>query len=589
MMGIQEWVHALEVGEGRRYVKLAGSLLGLLFLLAVYDTREFRNFSTSEAMDVSQLARNISEGKGFVTDCIRPFSMFLVQRERSDRDMKLRQGHPDLMNPPIYPLLLAGWMKFMPMHYYLQRGGGFMKYQPEVLIAFLNQTLLLGVLVMTFLLGRAMFDPMVGLISTIVVALTEVMWRFSASGLSTMLLILIFLGLVGCFLMTERLAENEGTGAGRLAGLAIGIGLLLGIGMLTRYSFGVLAVPSILYVACSFPKRRLVMALVVSCVFLMVVTPWLVRNFRLSGNLFGAAGYAFMEETQRFPDSRLQRSLNPDFSKFGPGDVLRKFMLNASEIIQNDLPKLGQNWISAFFLVGMMIPFQGAALARLRRFGLGSVAALFLAQALFRTYLTAESPIVNSENLLVLMFPLVAIFGVAMYETLLEQIPLPFPEARHLVTGGLVFIVSLPLLLTLLPPRIYPVAYPPYHPPVIQQTASWLAEDDLMMSDVPWAVAWYGKRPCVWTTLTVVPDFYTINDLTKPVKGLYLTQLTTDTKLSSEVLMGADFAWQRFALDAVLRTNLPAGFPLKHGRRDFQQSGQIFLTDRNRWGGRLVK
>ncbi len=515
MMVIQDWVHALEVGEGRRYVKLAGTLLGLLFLLAIYDIREFKNFSTSEAMDVSQLARNISEGKGFVTECIRPFSLFLIQRERSDRDMKLRRGHPDLVNPPVYPLLLAGWMKAMPMDYYLPQRMLFLKYQPEVLIAFLNQTLFFGVLLMTFLLGRAIFDPMVGLISCILVALTEVMWRFSVSGLCTMLLILLFLGLLGCFVTAERLAEKEETSAGRLAAVAVGIGLLLGVGMLTRYSFGVLAVPSIFYLAWAFPKRRLLMALLAGSVFLMVITPWLVRNFRLSGNLFGTAGYAIVEGTQPFPDTRLQRSLNPDFSKFGPVDVSRKFMLNASEMIQNDLPRLGQNWISAFFLVGILIPFQGPALVRLRWFGIGSLAALFIAQALFRTHLTDESPIVNGDNLLVLMFPLVAIFGVAMYETLLAQIRLPFPEARHLVTGGLVLISSLPLLLTLLPPRIYPVAYPPYHPPVIQQSANWMAEDDLIMSDIPWAVAWYGRRPCVWTTLTVVPDFYTINDLTK--------------------------------------------------------------------------
>jgi hypothetical protein len=184
MMAIQEMVHALEVGEGRRYIKLAGTLLGLLFLLAVYDIREFRNFSTSEAMDVSQLARNIAEGKGYVTDCIRPLSLFLVQKERTDRDMKLRKGHPDLVNPPVYPLLLAGWMKVMPMDYYLKRGGGtlFLKYQPEMLIAFLNQTLFFGVLLLTFLLGRTIFDPMVGLVGAILVALTEVMWRFSVSG-----------------------------------------------------------------------------------------------------------------------------------------------------------------------------------------------------------------------------------------------------------------------------------------------------------------------------------------------------------------------------------------------------------------------
>ena len=45
------------------------------------------------------------------------------------------------------------------------------------------------------------------------------------------------------------------------------------------------------------------------------------------------------------------------------------------------------------------------------------------------------------------------------------------------------------------------MVYPPYFPPEIQQIAGWMKPDELMMSDVPWAVAWYGDRQCVWLSL----------------------------------------------------------------------------------------
>ena len=65
-------------------------------------------------------------------------------------------------------------------------------------------------------------------------------------------------------------------------------------------------------------------------------------------------------------------------------------------------------------------------------------------------------------------------------------------------------------------------------------------ERELIMSDVPWAVAWYGDRPCIWLTLNVTPlsarvgpheDFYAVNQR-KTVNALYLTsQLTAAESL----------------------------------------------------------
>lgn len=587
MMGIQDWVHALEVGEGRKYIKLLAAFLGLLTLTTIYDVRKFRNFSTSEAMDVAQLARNISEGKGFVTDHVRPFSIYLQQRERVDRASAARGAHADIANAPVYPLLLAGWMKIAPMDFFLPGPPVvFTKSQPEMLIAFLNQTLFFAVILMTFFVTKSLFDGTAGVLAAIVVALTELLWRFSISGLSTMLLLLIFLGIVRLLIAAERLSEMPDSSAGPFLAVSFGLGLLLAIGMLTRYSFGVIAIPVVLYLAIFLPRYRLLVTSVALSVFLVAVSPWLVRNFQLSGNLLGISGYAFMEDTLRFPDQRLQRSLNPDFSRVLATDVTKKMVQNLSEIIRNDLPKLGESWIAAFFLVGLLVPFRGAGLSRLRWFTVVTLLVLGVTQSLCRTFLSEESPTVNSENLLILAFPLVVVFGIAMLETLMDHFPVPFPEARHIVTGVVLAAVSVPFFINLLPPRTVPVAYPPYHPPVIQQTARYLGTDDLMMSDVPWAVAWYGRRTAIWNTINIVPDFYTINDLSKPIKGIYLTQVTTDVKLGSEVLLGADFSWQRFALDAILRTNLPAGFPLKHGRRDYQDAGQLFLSDRNRWGFR---
>ena len=49
-----------------------------------------------------------------------------------------------------------------------------------------------------------------------------------------------------------------------------------------------------------------------------------------------------------------------------------------------------------------------------------------------------------------------------------------------------------------------------------------------MMSDIPWAVAWYGNRSCLGLTLDVKKEFFAIHDFQKPIQALYLTQSTLD-------------------------------------------------------------
>src|SRR5437899_723910 len=117
MVNLQELIHKLEVGQGIRYLKIGLSSLALVMLLVGYNWRSFHNMSSQEAMDSAQLARNLSEGQGYTTLFVRPVSMYLVKKRNShhavpDNDFaKIKGRHPDLANPPVYPVLLAGWMK----------------------------------------------------------------------------------------------------------------------------------------------------------------------------------------------------------------------------------------------------------------------------------------------------------------------------------------------------------------------------------------------------------------------------------------------------------------------------------------------
>jgi hypothetical protein len=151
-------------------------------------------------------------------------------------------------------------------------------------------------------------------------------------------------------------------------------------------------------------------------------------------------------------------------------------------------------------------------------------------------------------------------------------------------------LACLPMILALLS-RTAPLAYPPYHPLLIQQTAAWMKPEELTMSDVPWAVAWYGNRQCVWLTLNATPDpdnpkapdnFFSINDYYKPINALYLTQKTTDGRFVSDWIRPGESSWGGFIVDTILKKEVPASFPLRYMPTGYLPE-QLFLSDWQRW------
>jgi hypothetical protein len=85
------------------------------------------------------------------------------------------------------------------------------------------------------------------------------------------------------------------------------------------------------------------------------------------------------------------------------------------------------------------------------------------------------------------------------------------------------------------------------------------------MSDMPWAMAWYGQRQSVWCTLKVnapagenaAETFFAINDYIKPVELLLLTRLTMDRSIVLEE------PWNNFALTCLVAKQAPSWFPLR--------------------------
>jgi hypothetical protein len=352
--------------------------------------------------------------------------------------------------------------------------------------------------------------------------------------------------------------------------------------MLTRYAFGWVIVPVAIFLTLFGGVRRPGLAVAAFLAFGLVVTPWIIRNLEVSGTFFGTAGYAVVEGTFAFPGSRLMQSVNPDLtSAYWMRPYLRKFLENSRYILQGDLLRIGGSWVAVLFFAGLLLGLRSVAARRMRYFTMMCLGVFVLVQALGKTQLSVTEPEINSENLLVLLTPLVVIFGVAFFLTLLNQMKTPSPQIRLAVIALMVLISCQSLIANLLPPKSSPVAYPPYYPPDIQKISGWMRPDEIMMSDIPWAVAWYGDHQCTWTTINSQYEFFQFNDYVKPVRALYLTLNTMDGRLFTECLQGGVDSWGNFVLKTVAANQIPQQFPLRIA--PYGLASGLFLTDRQRW------
>ncbi len=581
MPGLQQWIHAMEEGRGATIIKTFLAVFGFVAIAIAYNFLCFKNFYIPEAMDTAQLARNMAEGEGYTTDFVRPLSIHLLQEHRADRSPMLKAPHPDLANAPVYPLIVSALFKAKAMNYNIPRKAAFTTYQPERWIAGLNQFLFFCAVLLVFFIAFRLFNSTIAWISALVLAGTELLWRFSVSGLSTQLLMVLVLGVVYCLVRMDEWQRQEAPSLKKLLGFGILTGVLVGLAGLTRYSFLWLILPTLLFVLLFTPRYRIKVPIVVLLSFLIVVAPWIIRNHSASGKLFGISTYAILEQTATFPENTLQRSLTPNFEKVTVKNLTTKLFVNTHDILENQVLKLGGSWVAAFFLAGLLVPFRNPTAVPLRIFLASSLILFVMVQALGRTHLSDVSKVVNSENLLVVFAPVVFIFGVAMFFLLIDQIKLATPIRVKMSYAAFIVAVSAPLLFTLLPPGSRPFAYPPYHPPLIQETCSWMKKDELMMSDVPWALAWYGDRQCVALTLNREKEFFTLNDDIKRVQALYLSPQTTDGRFLSQILQPT--TWEQLAFQAVARGGDATGnFPLRSERKELMPH-HLFLTDFDRW------
>ena len=582
---VQSAVFNIELGRGKRVLQWVMVVLVAIGLSLVYTAQQFRGLNRREAMDMAQLARNISRGKGFTTYVIRPLSLWQLKTYRDDHDQRFME-HPDLVNPPLYPLVLAGMFKLLPASVFDFKPTKDQIYTPErwVMVPF-NQICLLLSLLLVYSWAKQLFDNRVAVTAGLLLLFSDTLWAYSISGLPTSLLMLLFLLAMYCLFRADRrlnppaVAEGEQPAArppldSTSMMLILASAALMGLCFLTRYMFALLLLPMIVYVARVVSGRRAGMwAIIYTLVFVAVITPWLVRNYRVSKSVLGVAKYEYVG------GEAMQAEYHPELSGFSLRSATSRMLVGTRKHLIGSLKNTGSDFFIFFFAVGVLYSFRRPDTARLRRVILGGLVCAIIGMGFLATSGEMPESEVNGWNLLVLFLPLVAVYGTAFFYLLLDRIPFRVRLTRAAAIGVFAALNVAPMVYTLLPPRLGPFPYPPYCAPYARLIAEWYKPDEVGMSDMPWEVAWYGDKRTVWLPPTI-DEFYEIHDFVAPhnTQFIFLTPYMLDRPYQSGMMRGEYKGWA-----TVMRGQLPRTFPLQSATLLPPQTDQIIFSDTVRW------
>jgi hypothetical protein len=444
--------------------------LPLLVVFMIYST-QFKQINDTDVMDMAQIARNISGGKGFVTSMVRPLETTLSRNV---------QHMPDMIHAPLYPYAMA-----------IVFGAG----ASDKKVFITSALFFLLTLPVLYALAKGMFNRRVAQFTLFAYITSMYMMNMLvAAGTGTMIGFLFTSLCLVLFRYAQHAADAtpETLDKRRTLLMSGGAGFLMALCYLTDYMllFAFLPVAAFVYLAGGRARKLGLGGFLLG--FAIPALPWMLfHNMALTGHaFFGLRALEIGMGTTAHPGLSLYRTTAPQ-TLLGVlqdvrGELFRKMVQGIANAYQS-LPALGQPYLMPFFLVGLFYSFRRAGVNALR----GMVIVSFLFVTVFGGLFLFQATTIAA------FVPVVLAFATAYFVRLLTDANPPALVAKAVMVAAVV-ILAMPILTMMVLSR----------PPQI--TARDI-ETDLsrrvqantpILTDRAFEVAWYGSRTAIWLPLT---------------------------------------------------------------------------------------
>jgi len=499
-------------------------LFGLVFFYLVLS---FKGLTSAKGIDQAQIGREIARGNDATTKMVRPLAIWQAEENTENGEMNLDQIY-DTYHSPLNPYLLGAVIKAVG-------GDDFDKFQMvednrtiyrlDRVIAAVSVICFLIAIGINYLLISRIFDVRIAGVTAILMALCDLNWKFTHTGLPQMLMLLLFsCALFFIYRAVEASIDSRAT-IGSILLAAVFLALLALAHWLTLW----ITIGFVIYAAFFFRPKGAA-ALSVIGVILVFSLYFVGKNLEWTGSPAGTAGmslYGGLLETE----DNIMRTNDPSEETYAVLYNLNSLILNTATSLLRQTDQLYSNLgailAAPLFFFSLFHPFKRESIAQFRWIILLMWFVGSIGMALFG--LTSQSTDANQLHLL--FSPIMTAYGLAFFSILWSR--LEFTGSGGLMRYGhfvIVILVSAGPLIFSIPQAMRsglvsdkqtrPV-WPPYWPSILSRTLhEATSEEDIIFSDQPWAVAWYADRRSIW--------------LPKKVSEFeYLEKLVEDQKLTS--------------------------------------------------------
>lgn len=508
----------------------------------------FRGLSSPQAMEQAQIGREIARGNGATSKMIRPLAYY--EAEKANQGAVPFTGFKDTYHAPLNPLILGAVLKLVgadkenawPM------GKNELVFPLDRVIALVSTLFFLMAIGVTYLLVGRIFDAKIAGVTAVLMLLCDLFWKYSQSGLPQMLLLLLFTcGLYFTYRAVEAAEEGKMTFAPALLGAAFFVLMVL-----THWITAWIFLGYLIFAAFAF-KPRGVVALSAFALLAIAVTIPLIRANNFSGQPFGTGFYVLYNGLASGAESSIMRNHDLESEPLSLDGLLLKVLSTTLVQLSDLMPFLGGILVAPVFFIALLHPFKRPSIANFR----WAIVLMWIFAALGMAIFGVDAAKGLHANQVHLLFaPVMAAYGLAFVSILWSRLDVlaEAPYLRNAHYFAIVILSSAPMILSLPDKVKIGLAFrerglpqwPPYLPSVLNDKIPKLlapgdrndTSDKIVVSDQPWAVAWYADRLSLWLPKTK-RGFEQLEDraasLGTPFAGILVTPSSTTYEPAPQV------------------------------------------------------
>lgn len=508
------------------YIAFFVTVIGLA-VISIFFT--FKGLSSPRAMEQAQIGREIARGNGYTTKVIRPVSIW--QMEKNNKDIPNFQKFPDTYHAPLNPLVYGATLKAVGGENTQKWRIAPQKniYELDRIIATVCIIFFLIAIGVNYLLISSVFDRTIASVTALLMLFCELMWQFSQSGLPQMLMLMLFsIAMLNLWKAVEKSDEGKNT----LVSIFLA-GLFMCLLVLTHWITIWVYIGFTIFAAIYFKPRGVIAALLIGMLAIFVIPVIYLLYMAPSGGVFGTALFA-IHDGLGFSEDYILRSLSPENQELGLNGLLLKILSSTFAQFSYLHENLGAIIVAPLFFIALLHPFKKSKIRSFRWL----ILLMWMFASIGMTIYGTKDGTMDSNQIHILFAPLMTAYGLAIISILWARLEIPQGlqtfRYSHLI---IISIISIGPMALSLPKNLKQGIsaggrggiphLPYYYPPSLNKViADNTTNNETIIADTPWAVAWYADRPSVWLPHNV-KQIEKVESIAKrqqnPVSGIFIS------------------------------------------------------------------